>query len=203
VGPSYQTQRQEAYNAFVQIVQAAPQLMNVAGDLLFKSADFPMAEELAERLQRLVPPQALGQGPSPQEQALQQQLQASQAHLQLVSERLATATNRASERDQQKEIDAYEATTKRLGTLLSAKDTDSAYASGQELRAIIQQLIRDTLGQPGMATVAAEAQQGILNNAALEGGVPNAGQTASPLGVTGLQRRLAAATPPAPPARAM
>lgn len=50
VGPSYATQRQEAFNAFVQIMQANPEMMDKVGDLMFKAADFPMASEIAERL---------------------------------------------------------------------------------------------------------------------------------------------------------
>lgn len=50
VGPAYATQRQEAFNAFVQIMQSNPELMGQVGDLMFKAADFPMAADIAERL---------------------------------------------------------------------------------------------------------------------------------------------------------
>ena len=47
VGPDYATQRQEAFNAIVQILTQAPELINKIGDLLFKVADFPLAAEIA------------------------------------------------------------------------------------------------------------------------------------------------------------
>ncbi|MFY9839242.1 MAG: portal protein, partial [Xanthobacteraceae bacterium] len=133
VGPAYATKRQEAFNAFTQIIQTAPQVMGIAGDLLFKAADFPMAEELAERLQRLVPPQALGQGPSPEVQQMQTQLQGAQAHIALLGEKLAVAEMKLKARDEQTDIDAYKAVTDRMGSLLSMKGTDSPYADGMEV----------------------------------------------------------------------
>ena len=50
VGPDYATQRQEAFDALTQIMTADPVLMQKAGDLLFKAGDFPLSDELAERL---------------------------------------------------------------------------------------------------------------------------------------------------------
>ena len=56
-GPAYQTQRQEAFAALSEIAAKNPQLMQVAGDLVFRAADFPMADELADRLAKTLPPQ--------------------------------------------------------------------------------------------------------------------------------------------------
>ncbi len=42
------------------IAETNPTLMNIIGDLVLLAADFPMADEAAERLRRMVPPQALG-----------------------------------------------------------------------------------------------------------------------------------------------
>lgn len=50
-GPSYQTQRQEASEALTNLTQHNPQLMQVAGDIVMRSYDFPMADELAKRLE--------------------------------------------------------------------------------------------------------------------------------------------------------
>jgi len=43
-------------------IQKAPQAAMIIGDLYAKSLDWPGAEEIAERLKRMVPPQALGEG---------------------------------------------------------------------------------------------------------------------------------------------
>jgi len=56
VGPSFATQRQEASETYSQLVQSFPQVMAVAGDLIFKSMDLPYSDDLAERMQTLLPP---------------------------------------------------------------------------------------------------------------------------------------------------
>lgn len=153
VGPGYATKRQQAFDAFLQIVTTAPQLLNVAGDLLMKAADFPMSEDLAERLQRMVPPAVLGQGPSPQEQQLQQQLQGSQAHVALLAEKLAVAEMKLKAGDAKVDVDAYRATTERMGKLLSMSGTDGAYVDGNEVRALIKAMIIDVAQEGGLAPV--------------------------------------------------
>jgi hypothetical protein len=57
VGPSYTTQRQEAFETLTNFAQAYPQLLQVAGDLIFQYSDMPGAEKIAERLQKMLPPQ--------------------------------------------------------------------------------------------------------------------------------------------------
>lgn len=196
VGPAYATKRQEAFNAFTQIIQTAPQVMGIAGDLLFKAADFPMAEELAERLQRLVPPQALGQGPSPEVQQMQTQLQGAQAHIALLGEKLAVAEMKLKARDEQTDIDAYKAVTDRMGSLLSMKGTDSPYADGMEVRALIMQMIKDALSQVGMAPVSEAAQADIMRDetAMQSPGPPGPGGP-----VPGMQNGLLQSLAPVPP----
>jgi len=191
VGPSFMTKRQEAYNAFVQIIQSAPQMLNIVGDLMFKSADFPMSDEVAERLQRTIPPNVLGLAPSPQDQQLMQQMQQAQAHAAILGERLAIAEMKLKSRDEQKDIDAYEAVTSRLGTLLNAEKTDSAYASGNEIRMLIRQMVEDAMAN-SMTDVSAAARAGMAQNT-----MPlTAGQGASPAQM----QALAPGRPPSMPA---
>jgi hypothetical protein len=56
VGPSFSTQRQEAAEIYTAFAQANPQIMGVAGDLIFRAFDLPYADEMAERMQALLPP---------------------------------------------------------------------------------------------------------------------------------------------------
>lgn len=57
VGPNFATQRQEAVESYGQIAQTNPAVWQVAGDLIFKAMDLPYAEQIAERMQSLLPPQ--------------------------------------------------------------------------------------------------------------------------------------------------
>lgn len=95
-GPSYSTKRVEAAESMMQFMQAVPTAGQVAPDLVAKAMDWPMADILAERLKRTVPPQILegeeGQEPkqpNPAEmQAMEMQQQAAQAE---VAEKIAKA----------------------------------------------------------------------------------------------------------------
>ena len=57
VGPAYRTMRQEAADAMVQFGQAWPKPMEIAGDKVVKSMDWPGADEIAERIKRTIPPE--------------------------------------------------------------------------------------------------------------------------------------------------
>lgn len=56
VGPSYSTKRVEAAESMMAFVQAVPAAAQIAGDLIAQSQDWPMADEIAGRLKRAMPP---------------------------------------------------------------------------------------------------------------------------------------------------
>lgn len=115
VGPNYETRRQEAFHALTQIMSQDQDLMKVAGDLLFKAADFPMADEVAERLHRTIPAAILGEGPTPQEQDMEQKIQQMCQMIEHQSAMLQQA-QQGKEADELR-IKAYDAETKRLQAL--------------------------------------------------------------------------------------
>ena len=80
-GPAFETQRQQTAATLVDLSNRNPALFGAAGDIVVKALAMPQAEELAERLKRTVPPHILGEGPSQQEQQLQQQIQQMQQAL--------------------------------------------------------------------------------------------------------------------------
>lgn len=118
VGPAYATRREEAFNAFSQIAAQNPELMNVIGDLLFKNADFPGADEIAERMKRMVPAQAMGDDASPQLLALQGKLQNMQGVMEIMTRELAEKQLQVKSKEAQKEVNIYDAITKRLEVFL-------------------------------------------------------------------------------------
>src|SRR5436190_6560138 len=73
VGPSYGTQRQEAANAFSQIMAQNPAAFQIVGDFWATNSDFPGADELADRLKRGLPPQYKADAPDPQVMAITQE----------------------------------------------------------------------------------------------------------------------------------
>lgn len=113
VGPSYATRRQEAWNAIIQILSQDKALAPVIGDLLFLNGDFPGADEIAQRLRRLVPPAALQDGPSPQDQQMQGQMQQLTQVVQELNEKLKDKTAEIN-------IKSFDAETKRLTAIGNA-----------------------------------------------------------------------------------
>ncbi len=103
-GPSFATRRQEAFNALTQIAAQNKEFMNIGGDLLWKVADFPEAQELARRWRRIIPPNITGDAPNPQlTQAMQQ---ASDK----ITQQLAIITKQTKElADKDREMDLKEA----------------------------------------------------------------------------------------------
>ena len=121
-GPSFQTQRQEAFAALTELAGRSPALMQVAGDLIMRAADFPMADQLAKRLEKTLPSNlqeqkggaeqqlqqitAQSQQMQQQMQLMTQQLQESQAKLQQAESGQAKAQLEAQVKMQMAELDA-------------------------------------------------------------------------------------------------
>jgi hypothetical protein len=114
VGPNYETRRQEAFHALTQIMSQDQDLMKVAGDLLFKAADFPMADEVAERLHRTIPAAILGEGPTPTEQDMEQKIQQMGQMIEHMSQMLQDKSRTEGREDDHVQIDIYKAETDRL-----------------------------------------------------------------------------------------
>lgn len=82
VGPSYRTKRLEAASSMVELARVFPQILQVAGDLVAKNLDWPGADQIAERLKKLLPPGILEidkDDPEAQQAMQAQQAQAQQA----------------------------------------------------------------------------------------------------------------------------
>ena len=159
VGPSYDTRRQEAFDAMTKLLAAQPALSQVIGDLYMGSADFPNADKLQERMRNWIPPNILGTGPSEQEQQLQQQLQQAQAIIQQLQEQLQEkqsflaldkqrldmdALNHLAlrfENERQDSIQAFKAETDRVKALLSE-------LSKMDLSKIAEKTVSEIEGTP-------------------------------------------------------
>jgi hypothetical protein len=114
------TRREDTVNALTLILTQAPNLTGIIGDLLLRAMDFKEAQEAAQRLRRMVPPQALGEGPSQAEQNLQQQLVQTQQALAQALQKLGKEQLKLTGKDQMRDIDAYKAETDRLKALMDA-----------------------------------------------------------------------------------
>jgi len=97
IGSSYASRREEAVQSMLQLTQNQPKLIDVIGDLLVKSMDWPGATEIAERLRKLLPPGLLeeeGQAGDPKqlEQVAQQSAQKIAEQAELIQKLVAELT---------------------------------------------------------------------------------------------------------------
>lgn len=117
VGPAYETQRQEAFEAYTQILSENKELASVIGDIALSYADFPGAQEASQRLKRMVPAQALQDGPAPDVIAAQKKIQMMEQLIQKLAEKLADKTASHLNNQEKNAIHAYDSQTKRLGAI--------------------------------------------------------------------------------------
>ena len=130
VGPSYETKRQQAAESMAQILQGNPGLWQAAGDLFAKNLDWPGADELAERLKKMVPPQLRDEDDqaqpqeNPQQTAMIQQLDQTIQQMSAHVEELEQAAQskqadalKASNEAKKLEIEEYKAQTERMNVI--------------------------------------------------------------------------------------
>jgi hypothetical protein len=111
-GPSFTSRREEAANQMIELIRAYPAAAPVIGDLLARNLDWPGAEEVAQRLQAMLPPQA--KGADPQAQAAQAQMGQLAQALAAAKAEIAALRQDQSNAARKLEIDAFEAETNRL-----------------------------------------------------------------------------------------
>lgn len=138
-GPSYTTKREESASQMIEFMRAVPQAGGLIGDLLAKSLDWPGADDIAERLKAMLPPQAQGQ--NPQMQQMQQQMQQLQQALGQAQQQL-----HQSQQDKQIEgaklrIDGYNAETNRIKAV-------GAGMGPEQIQALVMQTIEQALASP-------------------------------------------------------
>jgi murein DD-endopeptidase MepM/ murein hydrolase activator NlpD len=107
-GPSFTTRREEAASQMTELIRAYPAAAPVLGDLLAKNLDWPDADEIAKRLQSLLPAAANDNAPA---NALAAKLQQQVA---LLSAQLQGMQNDRTLDVEKLRIEAYKAETDRL-----------------------------------------------------------------------------------------
>lgn len=121
VGPSFATKRQEAFNALTQIAAQNKEFMGIAGDILWKVADFPEAQILAERWRRIIPKNITGDALDP---AIEQTMhQASDKIIQLQGF-IAKATQELADKGADNDVKKYQAETNRKTAAADAARKD-------------------------------------------------------------------------------
>ena len=93
IGPSFSTKRMETAEQLMQFIQAYPPAAELISDLVAKNLDFPGADEMAKRLEAVVPPEIRNYdpdappppppGPSPEEELEMAKMESEKEQLQM------------------------------------------------------------------------------------------------------------------------
>jgi hypothetical protein len=148
-GASYTTRRVEAAEAMMEAIQVAPEIMQIAGDLVVKAQDWPGSEELSQRLRKMVPPNILSdkereemgdQGPDmqqvmAQQAEMQEQMQAGMQELEKLKVENLQLKLKAEIEAKKLEIDEFKAETDRIKVIgeFAAKDEEFKYREAEQL----------------------------------------------------------------------
>jgi hypothetical protein len=160
-GPSFATRRQEAFNALTQIAAQNKEFMNIGGDLLWKVADFPEAQELARRWRRIIPPNITGDAPNPQLTEAMQQAGAK------IEQQLAIITKQTKElADKDRELDIKEAELRLREKEAIARENREDYkaendrlqklgnsgpaVTPEQIQPVLQELLKNMLASGGL-----------------------------------------------------
>lgn len=122
-GPSFTTRREETAEQMMEFIRVFPQSAPLIGDLLAKNLDWPGAEQVAERLRAMLPPQAAGQVPpivAQLQQALQQQGAQAQQQLGELSQKVQELQLQLRDKQATEKVSAYDADTNRIKALADA-----------------------------------------------------------------------------------
>lgn len=133
-GPSYTTKRQEAVEAMMQLTQSAPEVLQIAGDIIVRNMDWPGAEDIADRMRMALPPpiqQALDakdQGQDPKIVAavapLKQQIEQNQQQIQAAEQGIAQRDQALQKAEQDAQQARFDAMQKQLEADRKALDNE-------------------------------------------------------------------------------
>lgn len=156
-GPSFSTKREEAAAQMMELGRMFPPMMQVAGDLLVKNLDWPGADDIADRLKAMLPPQLQGQSPQVMQMRqqmqqmdqmakqavsqLNQQIAQLQQQLQQEKSHDAQAMLQADIDRKKLEIDEYNAVTNRMKVTAPAM-------TPQDIQMLVMQTVRQALDAP-------------------------------------------------------
>ena len=150
-GPSFATKRIEALNNMVEIARMNPAIMQVAGDLMVKAMDWEGAEEIAERLKLMLPPQILAaekQGDDGEEgpqipPEIQAQIQQGMQLIEQQKARIDELEDELEDKDEDRRLKQYEIDVKAEieAAKIVAANPDASMIAAQAAQILAQQFM--------------------------------------------------------------
>lgn len=166
-GPSFSTQREEAASQMIELLRAFPQAAPYIGDLLAKNLDWPGAEEIAERLEKMLPPQLKDEDDvDPEVQAMQMQMGQMQEALQMLQQENQALQNEAKIKEQELMIKAKEAQIKEYQAQTDRMEAETSLIGQQQEQMMKQQQIELSARQPVVQSQTKKHKQAVANKQA-------------------------------------
>lgn len=154
VGPNYSTRRQETAEGMLEFIRAIPGAAQITGDLVAKAQDWPDADQFADRLKKMLPPEMQEDGDMTPEQA---QLQAAAQQIQQMQQYIEQMQQQPEIRKADAEATEAEADAQKAGVEAAQASLELAMQNGQ-MNAAIEQIVQQ---QVARALEGAFARQGL------------------------------------------
>jgi hypothetical protein len=152
-GPGYSTLREEAAEAMVAVAGDFPKMMEVAGDLVIESMDWPGADKIAERIRKTMPAELTKdtedgeEGPPPLPPEVEQALQNASQMVDNLEQQLREAQSGL----EKARIDAQSREE-------VARINAQGKADAEEIKGMIQMLVAKMQPPPGLVSAAVETE---------------------------------------------
>lgn len=138
-GPNFNTQREQAFQLMMQMLQYSPEMMAVGGDLILKDSPLPYSKELAERFKKQMNPQLLEDDKDmpPQAKAMIQQLDQA---IQQMQQELQVAQAELADKNADRELKAQQMITEFEKAIQVAQINASSRTDVEEIRNIYKMI---------------------------------------------------------------
>ena len=170
-GPSFTTRRLESAESMIQFVQAIPQAGQTVMDLVAKAMDWPGADQIAERLRRMIPPELLQEDEGDVSAEMQQMMAQVEALSQQVMQSEQTIEALHKDRDFQiqiatlkKETEAIKAETARFESECNLQTVQGTNQTNTDNQTQFNEVFQDAIGELIVRNISSmEALVGAIN----------------------------------------
>jgi hypothetical protein len=148
-GANYATKRIEALNSMVEIARVNPAIMGIAGDLIVKAMDWDGADQIAERMKKMLPPQ-LQRDENDEEQKLppevETMIEQGKQQIEMLTKQLQEFEAEKDDKDDELRLKKYEIDVK--AEIEMAKLATNAGLQPDDVIAIVNQILANAAQQP-------------------------------------------------------
>jgi hypothetical protein len=149
-GANYATKRIEALNSMVEIARVNPAIMGIAGDLIVKAMDWDGADQIAERMKKMLPPQ-LQRDENDEEQKLppevETMIEQGKQQIEMLTKQVQEFEAEKDDKDDELRLKKYEIDVKAEIEMAKLAATNSTLTPN-DVQQIVNQMLANAAQQP-------------------------------------------------------